>query len=131
MTDHPPQLAHLEYLGDATRFAGPGRPLKRVRESSPIVASLASSAVSAEPWLARATAFEGSFQRSAPRSTSSDPTCIAVFITPDMGLISAASAESSSARALRFGGLNGIAGGPSRPASVIDSITRTRAIPSA
>jgi CRP/FNR family cyclic AMP-dependent transcriptional regulator len=27
MTDHPPQLAHLEYLGDATRFAGQIHPL--------------------------------------------------------------------------------------------------------
>ncbi len=57
----------------ATRFATPGLPLNRVGESCGISASFASSAVSAPPCSASATALTGSFQIAAPFSISVAP----------------------------------------------------------
>jgi hypothetical protein len=79
---------------------------------------------------ASATAFAGSCQISTPFSTSVPPILRADSSTPDSGAINCASTSSASG-ALRSRGSNGIAGGPSAAASVIDSITRTRAMPSA
>ena len=54
----------------------------------------------------------------------------AVFMTPDSG-DSKWLSESSGSRRLRGCGSNGIAGGPWAVASVMDSMTRTSAMPSA
>ena len=67
----------------------------------------------------------------APFSISVAPILRAVLITPDSGDSSCPIASSSPASRLRGCGANGIAGGPSGPASIIDSMTRTSAMPSA
>jgi hypothetical protein len=105
--------------------------LKRVGESCCISVSVAISEVSALPWLASALAFDGSLHSSAPFSTSVEPMRFAVSSAPANGSISCASGSSGSGAGLRFGGSNGIAGGPCSDASVIESITRTSAMPSA
>ena len=69
-------------------------PLKRVGESCPINASLATSAPSAPPCPASANAFAGSCQRPAPRSSSVEPMLCAVLITSATGWTKAAIGES-------------------------------------
>ena len=114
----------------AIRFSVPGVPLKRVAESSDINASFAISPVSADPRPARSTALAGSFQISTPFSISVAPILRAEPIVPPKAA-SNGDPPSSAGSLLPLRGWNGIAGGPRGAESVIDSITRTRAMPSA
>ena len=136
MTDAPSALpiAFTSHSGSgsaqATRLPIDGWPLKRVGESCGISASFAISAVIAVPWPASATAFAGSYQIAAPFSISVEPINFAVLMTPDRGASKWLSESSGSSRR-RGCGSKGIAGGPCGAASVIDSMTRTSAMPSA
>ena len=115
----------------ATRLVTPGVPLKRVGESCAISASFAISAVSADPLSASATAFAGSCQISTPFSTSVAADLARGFQHArqrrhqlrqhivGVGTACARAARTASPAARL------------RVASVIDSITRTSAMPSA
>ena len=117
----------------ATRFATPGLPLNRVGESCGISASFASSAVSAPPCSASATALRGILpDRDALLDQRRADLAHDLHHAGDrlqqlreriVGGLRAARAPASAR--------NGIAGGPFGAASVIDIITCTSAMPSA
>ena len=69
----------------ATRFATPGVPLKRVAESCPISASFVISPVSAPTCSASAIAFPGRCQSSEPFSSNDAPSFFARLSAPASG----------------------------------------------
>ena len=115
----------------ATRFATPDSPLNGVAESSPISASLAISPVSAPPCSASAMILPGSRQSSVPFSMSVEPAADASFSMPAKGESNCASASSSASPRFAADVGTGPARRPARSASVIDSRTWIKAIPSA